>query len=152
MVADRLPPQKKSNGCPLPSVHYSVSSACGARTADSKFPLWEASQNGMFLLMPQRHSENAGFVSYLLPAPSNSSTSPEILKDPLSFTLIVTFDKKSTPFKLAELSLIVKVKQENCKPFSQKGSETKKSRLYGKIKHQERKCNHETENHRDSIK
>lgn len=98
--AARKIPIKKSNGMTIAlQKYYSVSSACGARTADSNFPLWEASQKGMFLLMPQRQSEKAGFASYWLPAPSNSSTSPEILNDPLSFTFIVTFDKISTPFK-----------------------------------------------------
>ncbi len=73
------------------TAHYRYS-AVGTRTSDWNLPLWEPSQNGLLLLKPQRHREKDGFVVYTFPAPSNNSTSPVILSEPLSFTLICTFD------------------------------------------------------------
>lgn len=70
------------------SLGYSL----GARTTDSKFPLWEPSQNGFLFDRPHRHNEKVCFVVNVLPSVSTKSTSPVILNEPLSFTLIVTFD------------------------------------------------------------
>lgn len=73
-------------------------SPLGTRTCESNFPLWEPSQYGLLFDNPQRQREKAGFAGYTLPSPSINSTSPVILNEPLSFTLICTFDKESTPF------------------------------------------------------
>jgi hypothetical protein len=54
----------------------------------------------LLLDSPQRQSEKAGFVSITFPAPSSNSTSPVILSEPLSFTLICTFVIPDTPSKI----------------------------------------------------